>query len=264
MSLLDGQIALVTGAGRGIGRAIAVSLAAEGAKVGINVSASLAGGEAALAAIRAEGGDGVVLQADIADRTAVEAMVARLVEAFGAPTILVNNSGIGSPGSPDTGLGIGTEDWDRVLAVNLRGALNCAQAVLPGMIAAGRGAIVNIASIRGTAAGRGLASYCTSKGGLIALTQQLAAEYARSGIRVNAVSPGFVISEMSADYIARQPDPEGTRARMARAAAQNRVGRPEEIADAVVFIASDEASFITGANLVVDGGYMANGLRDLM
>lgn len=261
MSQLAGQVALVTGAGGGIGRAIAIMLAREGAAVGINVMANRSGGDETLAAVAAAGGRGRVLQGDISEAGVADALAAELAGNFGAVTVLVNNSGIGSPGSPDTVLEITPDDWDRVMAVNVRGAMLCARAVLPGMIAAGRGAIVNIASIRGVAAARNLAAYSAAKGAMISLTQEMALDYARHGVRVNAVSPGFVESEMFKSYLDRQPDPVGARDHFASTAALNRIGRPEEVAEAVVFLASDEASFIVGANLLVDGGNMANGLR---
>lgn len=261
MSLLDHQVALVTGAGAGIGRAIALALAREGAAVGINVMANRAGGEATLASIQEAGGRGTVLQGDVSEPGVADALADQLAASFGAVSILVNNAGIGSPGSTDTVRDIAVEDWDRVMAVNLRGAMLCARAVLPGMIAMGRGAIVNIASIRGVTAARNLAAYSSSKGAMISLTQEMALDYARNGIRVNAVSPGFVESEMFSGYLDRQPDPAGARARIASTAALDRIGRPEEIAEAVVFLASDEAAFVVGANLLVDGGNMANGLR---
>ncbi len=261
MSLLSGQVALVTGAGAGIGRATALALAREGAAVGINVMANRDGGEQTLARIEAAGGRGMVLQGDISESGVAESFATDLAERFGAVTVLVNNSGIGSPRSRDTILDIDINDWDRVMAVNVRGALLCARAVLPGMIAGGSGAIVNIASIRGVTGARSLAAYSTSKGAMISLTQQMALDYAHHGIRVNAVSPGFVESEMFKGYLDSQPDPSSARTHFASTAALNRIGRPEEVAEAVVFLASAEASFVVGANLLVDGGNMANGLR---
>lgn len=261
MSLLPGQTAFVTGAGGGIGRATALALAREGAAVGINVMSNRTGGEQTLASIEAAGGRGLVLQGDISQPGVAASLTAELSQRFGAVTVLVNNSGIGSPDSPDTVLDIASEDWDRVMEVNVRGALLCAKAVLPGMIARGSGAIVNIASIRGVTGARDLAAYSTSKGAMISLTQQMALDYARQGIRVNAISPGFVESEMFKGYLDRQPDPSGARAHFASTASLNRIGRPDEVAEAVVFLASDEGSFVVGANLLVDGGNMANGLR---
>jgi NAD(P)-dependent dehydrogenase (short-subunit alcohol dehydrogenase family) len=218
------------------------------------------GGEETLASIEASGGRGLVLQGDISEAGVADDLAAQLTATFGTISTLVNNSGIGSP-SPDRVLEITLEDWDRVMAVNVRGALLCARAVLPGMISAGSGAIVNIASIRGVTAARNLAAYSSSKGAIISLTQEMALDYARHGIRVNAISPGFVESEMFKGYLERQPDPAAARAHFSATAALNRIGRPEEVAEAVVFLASDEASFVVGANLVVDGGNMANGLR---
>lgn len=261
---LGGEVALVTGAGGGIGRAVALAFAAEGARVGVNVHANRDGGAATLAAIREAGGDGLVLPGDVSIPGEADAMVAALRTTFGPVGVLVNNAGIGAPGSVDTVREIDIADWDRVMAVNLRGALLAARACLADMVTAGRGAIVNIASIRGITAARGLAAYGTSKGGLIALTRQMAIDHARDGIRVNAISPGFVESEMLRGYIDRQPDPAAAQALFASAAALDHIGRPEDIAEAAVFLASEEASFVVGANLVVDGGNLANGMRPFL
>lgn len=261
MTQLSGKVALVTGAGGGIGRAIAIALAREGAAVGINVMANRPGGEDTLVAIAAAGGRGMVLQGDISEPGVADSLVAELSAELGPVRVLVNNSGIGSPNSTDTVLDIEPGDWDRVMAVNVRGTVLCARAALPNMIAAGGGAIINIASIRGVTAARNLAAYSSSKGAIISLTQEMALDYARQGVRVNAISPGFVESEMFKGYLDRQPDPAAARAHIASTAALNRIGRPEEVAEAVVFLASDESSFVVGANLLVDGGNMANGLR---
>jgi NAD(P)-dependent dehydrogenase (short-subunit alcohol dehydrogenase family) len=261
MSDLSGRTALVTGAGGGIGRATAIALAEAGARVGIHVMANRSGGDETLDAVRDAGSEGIVVQGDLADSDMPDNLVAQIAEALGPIDILVNNSGIGAPASPDTPDGISLPDWDRVYAVNVRGALQCARACLPAMLEGGRGSIINIASIRGVTAARGLAAYGSSKGGVIALTQQMAVEYARRGVRVNAISPGFVESEMLLGYISRQPEPDAARGLLESTAAMNRIGRPSEIAEAVVFLASDDASFVTGANLIVDGGNMANGLR---
>jgi NAD(P)-dependent dehydrogenase (short-subunit alcohol dehydrogenase family) len=178
--------------------------------------------------------------------------------------VLVNNSGIGTAVSPDRVADIAEQDWDRVLEVNLKGVMLACQAVLPGMMRRGRGAIVNIASIRGLLGNPNLASYCASKGGEVLLTRSLALDYARYGVRVNCLCPGFVGSEMLAGYIARQKDPEAARKAFAAMAPMNRIGAPEEIAAAALFLASDASSFVTGAVLPVDGGYTACGARDIL
>lgn len=264
MTDLSGKVALVTGAGAGIGRAVALALANAGAAVGVNVMANRAGGEETLAQIAASGGSGCLLPGDITLPGIADELVRQLASRFGPVDILVNNSGIGAPASADTVLDISIEDWDRVMTVNIRGAMQCARACLPAMIAKGSGAIVNVASIRGITAARGLAAYSSSKGAILSLTQQMALDYARQGIRVNAVSPGFVETEMLKGYIGRQDDPRAAHDLMAGTAALDRIGQPQEIAAAVLFLASDEASFVTGANLVADGGTMANGLRSFL
>jgi NAD(P)-dependent dehydrogenase (short-subunit alcohol dehydrogenase family) len=261
---LADRVALVTGAGTGIGRAIAVLFAREGARVGVNFLQSAEGAARTLELLRAEGSDGLLLKADVASISEVRAMVSSLEARFGRVDVLVNNSGIGTAVSPDRVADIAEQDWDRVLEVNLKGVMLACQAVLPGMMRRGRGAIVNIASIRGLLGNPNLASYCASKGGEVLLTRSLALDYARYGVRVNCLCPGFVGSEMLAGYIARQKDPEAARKAFAAMAPMNRIGAPEEIAAAALFLASDASSFVTGAVLPVDGGYTACGARDIL
>jgi dihydroanticapsin dehydrogenase len=261
---LAGKVALVTGAGSGIGRAIAAAFARESARVGINYCHNAEGAARTLELVRAEGGEGVLLRADVAEAGQVTAMVRELEARFQRVDVLVNNSGIGTSSSPDRVADIDEADWDRVLDVNLKGVMLTCRAVLPGMMRRGSGAIVNISSIRGLVGNPNLASYCASKGGEVLLTRSLALDYARFGVRVNCICPGFVLSEMLAGYIAKQKDPEAARKAFAAMAPMNRIGRPEEIAAAAVFLASEASSFVTGAALPVDGGYTACGARDIL
>ncbi len=261
---LADKVALVTGAGSGIGGAIAVAFAREGARVGVNYFQNQEGAADTLARVRAEGAEGVLLRADVSKAEEVAAMVRELEARFQRVDVLVNNSGIGTSSSPDRVADIEEADWDRVLDVNLKGVMLACRAVLPGMMRRGGGAIVNISSIRGLLGNPNLASYCASKGGEVLLTRSLALDYARFGVRVNCICPGFVGSEMLAGYIARQKDPDSARKAFAAMAPMNRIGRPEEIAAAAVFLASEASSFVTGAALPVDGGYTATGARDVL
>ena len=261
---LAGKVALVTGAGTGIGRAIAVLFAREGARVGVNYLHSADGAERTLELVRAEGSDGLLLKADVASAADVQAMVSGLERAFAPVDVLVNNSGIGTASSPDRVADIEEADWDRVLEVNLKGVMLASRAVLPGMMRRGSGSIVNIASIRGLLGNPNLASYCASKGGEVLLTRSLALDYARFGVRVNCVCPGFVLSDMLAGYIARQADPPAAKRAFSAMAPMDRIGSPEEIAAAALFLASEASSFVTGVALPVDGGYTACGSRDIL
>ena len=261
---LEGQAALITGAGSGIGRAIAVAFAREGARVGINYCRNEEGAARTLELVRGEGAEGALVRADVSSAQEVAAMVRELETRWQGLEVLVNNSGIGTSASPDRVAEIDEADWDRVLDVNLKGVMLACRAVLPGMMRRGSGAIVNISSIRGLLGNPSLASYCASKGGEVLLTRSLALDYARYGVRVNCICPGFVLSEMLAGYIAKQADPAAAQRAFAAMAPQNRIGRPEEIAAAAVFFASRASSFITGVALPVDGGYTASGARDLL
>jgi NAD(P)-dependent dehydrogenase (short-subunit alcohol dehydrogenase family) len=261
---LPGRVALVTGAGSGIGRAIAVAFAREGARVGLNYCHNRSGAERTLALVRESGGEGLVQQADVSSSAEVRRMVDSLLDEYGRIDVLVNNSGIGSQDSPDRVHEIQEHDWDRVLAVNLKGAMLTSQAVLPDMMRARRGSIIMISSIRGLLGNPALAAYCASKGAEVLLARQMAVEYAPRGVRVNCICPGFVLTEMLEGYINRQADPTAARSAFAAMSPMNRVGEPEEIARVAVFLASDAASFITGVALPVDGGYTAYGARDIL
>lgn len=261
---LEGRTALVTGAGSGIGQAIATLFAREGAHLGINYCRSEEGARRTLALVREAGSDGEILRADVSDEEQVTAMARQLAGRFGGVDILVCNSGIGTSDSPDRVAEILEEDWDRVLDVNLKGAMLPAKHVLPLMIDRGGGSILFISSIRGLLGNPSLASYCASKGGEVLLAKQMALDYARQGVRVNCICPGFVLTEMLRGYIGRQSDPGGAAASFAAMSPMNRIGTPDEIAAAALFFASDASSFVTGAALPVDGGYTAFGTRSIL
>jgi NAD(P)-dependent dehydrogenase (short-subunit alcohol dehydrogenase family) len=260
---LEGKIALVTGAGSGIGRAIAILFAYEGAKIGVNVHQNVPGGEETVSDIMQKGGEAVLLQADVSNSGDVRSMMERLCKRFGGIDILVNNSGVGTTRTPDRVTDIGEDEWDRVIDVNLKGMFLTSKYTIPHMKERGGGAIVNISSIRGLLGSPVLASYCASKGGMVLLTKEMAVDYARDNIRVNCVCPGFTETEMLKTYLKKQDDPDEARKIFSEMAALRRIGQPEEIAYSALFFASEESSFITGVALPVDGGYVANGMRKI-
>jgi NAD(P)-dependent dehydrogenase (short-subunit alcohol dehydrogenase family) len=258
---LSGTIALITGAGTGIGRAVALRFALHGARIGVNVHRSIEGGERTVRDILAQGGEAVLLPADVTSPSDVKEAVERLVRTFGGIDILVNNSGIGTTHTCDRVTDIDEEEWDRVLEVNLKGAMLTSKFAIPHMRERGGGRIVNISSIRGLLGNPVLASYCASKGGMVLLSKQMALDYAADNIRVNCVCPGFTRTEMFETYLRKQKDPVGALKVFSDMATLRRIGTPDEIACCALFFASDESSFITGAALPVDGGYTANGVR---
>jgi NAD(P)-dependent dehydrogenase (short-subunit alcohol dehydrogenase family) len=247
--MLAGKSALVTGGASGIGAATALAMAREGARV---LVADRNDPAATVAAINAAGGQALGMVADVTDEEAVAAMVARAVGAFGRLDCAFNNAGIAPAAIGKAGVATGDTEraaWEAVLAVNLTGVFLCLRAEIQAMRGKG-GAIVNTASIAGMRALTGAAAYVASKHGVIGLTRTAAAEEA-PGIRVNAVCPGFVDTPMTADVRARRGPAIEARAPM------RRFGRPEEIAEVVVFLCSDRASFIAGSAWTADGGYAA-------
>jgi len=241
------HVALVTGSSRGIGRAIAVELAREGWAVCINYLERREAAEALAAELRAEGLEAAALQADVADRKAVEAMVRTAEADLGPVDLLVNNAGISRQGLfQDTDDGT----WDRMLGVNLTGARNACMAVLPHMISQKRGNIVNISSIWGLRGASCEVAYACTKAAIVGLTRSLALELAPSGIRVNAVAPGCIETDM-VKVLSRE-----TRNMLVEETPLRRLGTPEDIAHAVAFLASEKASFITGQVLTADGGFI--------
>ena len=245
---LAGRVAVVTGAASGIGRAIALALAREGAKVAI-ADLNEAGGAAVARAIETDGGTARAWRADVTDAAAVEALVGQVVMEWGGVHVLVNNAGWDTPmpfveTTPDF--------WDRILALNLRGPIACTHAVLPHMIRQAHGKIVSIASDAGRVGSSGEAVYSAAKGGIIAFTKTIAREVARHRINVNCVCPGPSDTPLFQNEFARVSPKLA--ASLTRVIPWGRLGTPEDVAPAVVFLTSDEAGFITGQTLSVSGG----------
>lgn len=244
---LQGKVALITGAGSGIGRASAERFAAEGAQV---VVIDLKGAEETVAAIDAAGGQALALTTDVADEDAVAAMAEVALERFGKVDVLMNNAGILDDYLPAADMP--TEVWDRVLGVNLFAQFFTARALLPQMVERGDGAIINVASTAGLNGGNGGAAYTTSKHAIIGFTRQLCFDYARKGIRCNVICPGAVETGMTKEIFA---SPDAAVMAAVESAPIGRWAQPDELANVALFLASDEASFVNGAVYVVDGGF---------
>jgi 2-hydroxycyclohexanecarboxyl-CoA dehydrogenase len=244
MGRLDGKVAIVTGAGRGIGRGIAEKLAAEGAKV----AAADVNEQTARETAQALDGEAIGLRADVTSRESVAAMVSAVVERFGRIDALVNNAGWDKVGPF---LQSNETDWEKVIAINLYGTLNCCKAVLPVMVNQGYGKVVNISSDAGRVGSSGEAVYSAAKGGIIAFTKTLAREMARYRINVNCVCPGPADTPLFAELGEDNPK---LREALEKAIPFRRLARPQDIANAVAFLVSDEAEYITGQTLSVSGG----------
>lgn len=243
--LLGGKVALVTGASRGIGRAIALRLAGEGAKVAINYAGNTAKAEAVKAEIEQNGGEAILVQADVADSSAVEAMVAKVTEAFGQIDILVNNAGITRDGLL---MRMREEDFDAVVNTNLKGVFHCTKTVSKLMMKKRSGRIINMASVVGIMGNAGQTNYAAAKAGVIGFSKSAAKELAARGITVNVVAPGFIDTDMTAAMTDKAKELTLTGIPM------KKMGTPEDVANAVLFLASDCASYITGQTVNVDGG----------
>ncbi|MBQ7514896.1 MAG: 3-oxoacyl-[Schwartzia sp.] len=243
--LLDGKCALVTGASRGIGRAIALRLASEGAAVALNYAGNQAAAEKVKAEIEAAGGKAVLCQADVADQAAAEAMVKAAVEALGGLDILVNNAGITRD---NLLLRLKEEDFDAVLSTNLKGIFHCTKAAAKLMMKKRAGCIVNMASVVGIIGNAGQTNYAAAKAGVIGFSKAAAKELAGRGVTVNVVAPGFIDTDMTAGL------PDNVKENMLAGIPLGRMGTPEDVANAVLFLVSGQAAYITGQVLKVDGG----------
>lgn len=243
--LLDGKVAIITGASRGIGRSVAIDLAKAGAKVVINYAGNTAAAEEVQRIIAENGGQAILAQADVSSAEAVETMVKETVSAFGRIDILVNNAGI----TRDTLLMRMKEtDWDAVINTNLKGIFNCTKAVSRIMMKQKSGYIVNMSSVVGLMGNAGQSNYAAAKAGVIGFTKAMAKELAPRGITVNAIAPGFIATDMTA-VLSDQVKEE-----LAGKIPLGRLGDPKDVAQAVLFLVSGSADYITGQTLNVDGG----------
>ncbi|MGH0033552.1 MAG: SDR family NAD(P)-dependent oxidoreductase [Myxococcota bacterium] len=258
---LSGRVALVTGSSSGIGAACALRFAEEGAVVaGFDVESE---GDERWREAEAVAAGSACFGGDVRDADQLEAAVAGIVERFGRLDVLVNAAGVAGGGPVHL---MPPEEWDRVVDVNLKGTFLACRAALPVMLEARSGSIVNVASVEGIEGFEGGSAYNASKGGVVLLTRNIAIDYARRGVRANVVCPGFIETPMF-DAVWKNPGLEAYRERVRDAHQLGRFGRPEEIANAALFLASDESSFVTGHSLVVDGGYTAghrHGITRLM
>jgi NAD(P)-dependent dehydrogenase (short-subunit alcohol dehydrogenase family) len=249
---LKGKAAIVTGAGKGIGWGIAKVFVEEGAKVVI-VDWDEESGKKTAKELHDAGGDTLFVKCDVSDEDQVKAMYNTAVQTYGDIDVLVNNAGVGVY---KAFMDATMADWDRALSINLKGQILCSRSAVPQMEKKGKGAIVNISSVHAFQTVNGVAPYATSKGGVFALTHAMAIDLAPT-IRVNAIAPGWIYTPLIQSIFDSYSDPAGQRKEIERRALMKRIGTPEEIGHAAAFLASDEASFITGVQLFVDGGLTA-------
>lgn len=251
MGRLEGKVAIVTGSNRGIGKGIAIAFAKEGCKVVVSNYKKDNEGEEAVNEIKKLGSDAIFVKADVSKGNDMNGLVKKAVEKFGKLDIMVNNAGILVSGSVKE---LTEKDWDRQMSVNLKGAFFGTKYAVEQMVKRGKGGrIINISSIAGLVGFPGISAYCASKGGVTQLTKEVALDCAKDGITVNAINPGIIVTEMTKGML----EDKATRKNFLENTPVGRVGTPEDIGNAAVFLALDESSFITGHNLVVDGGWTA-------
>lgn len=242
---LEGQVALVTGASRGIGRATASALASAGASVAINYSSSKEAAEELAKSLGGEAAGVMPVRADVADADQVEVMMQKTESSLGPISILVNNAGVTRDGLM---MRMGEDDFDAVLAASLRGAFLCSRAVARGMMKARSGSIINMSSVIGRRGNAGQVNYAAAKAGIIGLTKSLARELGPRGVRVNAVAPGYVVTDMTAGLS------EEMKTKILENTPLGRLAEPEDVAGVIAFLASPAAAYITGAVIPIDGG----------
>ncbi len=255
MGRLENKVAIVTGAGMGIGQAAALALAREGAKVAV-ADIDDAAGNATVDQIRAAGGEAFFQHADVGSTDDVRRLVEETVARFGRLDVLVNNAGVAIAGTVTE---ISEEDWNRLINIHLSGTWRGMKFAIPHMVRGGGGSIVNMASVQAIMGIQGWSGYSAAKGGIIALTQQAAVDYGGRNIRVNAIAPGTIMTPMNEKIFAEAEDPDELIGTWNSWHALGRFGQPEEVADLVVFLASDESSFMTGDIIKIDGGMSIKG-----
>ena len=248
---LDGKVALVTGGGSGIGRATCLAMAREGAQVMV-ADIVVEGGQETVSLVKNAGGEATFIRADVSQASEVEAMVKQTIETYGRLDCAFNNAGIEGPVCST--VEYTEEDFDRVVAIDLTGVWLCMKYEIPAMLQHGGGAIVNTASVAGLVGFQGISAYVASKHGVNGLTKTAALEYAKAGIRVNAVCPGVIETPMVKRAFEKSP---GMEEGVAAVEPVGRLGQPQEVAEAVVWLCSDAASFVTGLPMAVDGGLVA-------
>jgi len=247
---LQGRSAIITGAAAGIGRACAIEFAKEGARV-VVADVNLRGAQETVQQIASAGGAAVAVKADVSDARSVEELIAHTLSRFGAIHVMLYNAAIQVNKTVDNSTG---EEWTRQMSVNLGGVFLCSKYALPHLRKT-RGCIVNVASVNGFFVEPMCAGYCATKGGIIALTKAMAIDHGKDGVRVNCICPGWIDAGLAWGYFESQPNPAECRNAAGKLHALGRVGRPEEVARLAVFLASDDASFMTGSAVTVSGGF---------